>query len=67
VAKLGGADLEHPSPAGPRQLGAAVARGGVDDQQLHRLVHVLAIDAVEAAPQVCASVLDRDDDGDHCR
>ena len=65
VAELGRRDLVHARAASPRGLGAAVARAGVDDDDLDLVVDDLARDRVEAANEVGAAVLDRDDDRDH--
>ena len=65
VAELLGRDLVHDRPGGTRALGAAVRRARVDDHDLDLLLDPLRGDAREAAREVGAAVLDRDDDGDH--
>ena len=49
----------------PRSRGAPVARAGVDDDDLDLVVDPLARDRLEAAHEVGAPVLHRDDDRDH--
>ena len=53
------------APRDLRDLDAAVARPGVDDDDLDLVVDVLRRDRVEAADEIGAAVLDRDDDRDH--
>ena len=65
VPELRRRDLVHARSVGARGLDAAVARAGVDHDDLHLVAHDLPADRVEAADEVGAAVLDRDDDGDH--
>ena len=65
MAELGGRDLVDASPVTSREVGAAVTRAGVHDDDLDLSLDHLAVDRIEAAGEVGAAVLDRDDDGDH--
>ena len=67
VAELLGRDLVHDRAGGTRSLGAPVRRARVDDDHLDVLVDLLRGDPVQAAREVGAAVLDRDDDRDHAR
>ena len=67
VVKLVRRDGVHPGPEPAGALGAAVARPGVDNDDLDLFVDTLAADRLQATHEICAAVLDRDDDGDHVR
>ena len=65
VAELLGPDLVNLCSEPARSLGAAVGGAGVDHDDLDLFVDLLARDCLQAADEIEASVLDRDDDGDH--
>ncbi len=67
VAELLRGDLVDAGAEPARALHAAVGRAGVDDDDLDLFLHLLARDRLQAADEVEASVLDRDDDRDHVR
>ena len=58
-------DRVHVRAEAARPRRAAVARAGIDDDDLHLVVDLLGRDRLETAHQVGAPVLDRDDDRDH--
>ena len=65
MTELRGRDLVHTRTPRTRELGTAVARARVDDDDLDLVLDQLAADRVEAADEIGTAVLDRDDDGDH--